>query len=146
MRALLFRLLRPVVILVGKIHVPFSVKSAARHFYSLTAILQPGDVILATTYGHASNWGNPGRFKHVILYVGVEAGRPMIVEAIGDGRRKYDNFFCSELCLAFWQKINPGISFVLMKTFGVDTVSPNDFYRAAPKKTEVLFDSQHNRI
>jgi len=71
MRALLFRLLRPVIQLVGHIHWPFVNKSAARYYHTLVGMMQPGDVILSTTYGYASNLGNPGRtlIRYVINYL-----------------------------------------------------------------------------
>lgn len=85
MRTLIFKLVRPLVILIGKIHVPYSVKSAAKSYFEILDVIQPGDIILSTTYGHASNLGNPGKFKHAILYIGIENKKPMIIEAIGEG-------------------------------------------------------------
>ena len=195
MRTLVFKLMRPIVIFIGKIHVPYSVKSAAKSYFDILKVIQPGDVILSTTYGHASNLGNPGKFKHAILYIGAENSKPMIIEAIGEGvvkrtlveciaekdkiavirsneisqdspnlkvalewanaqvgkpydydfdttgNDKYDNFFCSEFCLDVWHLIKADISFTLMEVFGVLTVVPTDFYRAAPKKTTVVFEN-----
>lgn len=85
LHAVLFRLLKPIIVWVGKIHSPWSEKGAIKDWYKLVEVLKPGDVILSTTMGHLSNVFNPGKYKHAIAYIGLENGVPMIIEAIGRG-------------------------------------------------------------
>ncbi|MGL4368253.1 MAG: YiiX/YebB-like N1pC/P60 family cysteine hydrolase [Spirochaetota bacterium] len=84
-RDVLFYLCTPVIKLVGKISVPYIDKDPMHNFYTITSLLRPMDIILTTSYGHMSNFFNPGKYKHAIAYVGETHGVPMIVEAIGKG-------------------------------------------------------------
>jgi hypothetical protein len=89
-RSLLVELLIPFVTWMGKIKAPFSDKKAIDHFFEIQDHLNPGDVILSTTLGELSNWFNPGKYKHAIIFAGWQDYKgyknvPMVMEAIGQG-------------------------------------------------------------
>ena len=84
-RKLVIELSIPAVRFIGKIKSPYSHKKAIREYYKIVNSLKPLDVILSNTYGHLSNLFNPGKWKHAIIYLGVENDIPMVAEAIGEG-------------------------------------------------------------
>lgn len=54
---------------------------------------------------------------------------------------KYQNFFCSELAYYTLKEAIPNLKFKLMKSLGIETVSPNDFYQA-DKHFDVVFETK----
>lgn len=88
----------PFVKWIGKIKAPFMEKKGLYKFYEIQNILQPGDVILTTVYGHLSNIFNPSKIKHAIAYYGKDIYEgesvPFIVEAVGAGVFKRPALFC----------------------------------------------------
>ena len=87
LRAIMIGAAVPLIKLMGKIHAPYSEKHAIEDYYKILKVIKPMDVILSNTKGHLSNiFNSPGSpWKHAILYLGVENGVPMIMEAIGRG-------------------------------------------------------------
>lgn len=76
----------PIIQFIGKIHLPFTSKEKLmRDYYEIESILQIGDIILSTSYGHLSNLINPSKWKHALMYVGKENNIPYIIEAVGEG-------------------------------------------------------------
>ncbi len=57
---------------------------------------------------------------------------------------KYQNFFCSELAYYTLKEALPDLDFKLMKSLGVNTVSPGDFYKAK-KKFDVVFETKEQK-
>jgi hypothetical protein len=194
-REILLKVLNPLVKIIGKIKSPFvKEKMALSYTPEILDTLQPLDIILSKSLGHLSNVFNPGKWKHAIIYLGIENGIPMIAEAIGRGvikrnlyecladknfiaicrtkekltktaitkgvdfanaqvgkgydydfdmfsGHKYQNFFCSELAYYTLKEAIPNLKFKLMKSLGVETVSPNDFYQA-DKHFDVVFETK----
>jgi uncharacterized protein YycO len=76
----------PIIQFIGKIHLPFTSKEKIMSdYYEIESLLQHGDVILSTSYGHLSNLVNPSKWKHALMYIGKENNIPYIIEAVGDG-------------------------------------------------------------
>lgn len=81
---------KPAIYIAGKISLPWMKKKAIRYFHEISEKGQPLDVLLTNSKGHLSNWINPGKWKHVIVYLGkLNYGDykaiPMVAEAIGEG-------------------------------------------------------------
>jgi uncharacterized protein YycO len=76
----------PIIQFIGKIHLPFTSKEKLMSdYYEIESLLQHGDVILSTSYGHLSNLVNPSKWKHALMYIGKENNIPYIIEAVGEG-------------------------------------------------------------
>lgn len=85
-------ILVPFIRVWGKIRSPWMLKRGLYEFYDINKIVLPGDVILTTTLGEASNLVNPSGksgVKHAILVYGSDVYKGesviMIQEAIGAG-------------------------------------------------------------
>ena len=81
----LLKLLKPFIVLAGKIHAPFSHKKITGvEYYKWRDLIEPGMVMLTSTYGEFSNLINPSSLSHGALYLG---GRDVkyIIESIGKG-------------------------------------------------------------
>ena len=86
----LFLLIRPFVIWMGKVKMPFTSKQHIfSKFYEIQGMLKDGDIILSTSKGHLSKlfqkFVNKGKYNHTLIYAGEMEGHPSIVEAIGEG-------------------------------------------------------------
>lgn len=86
----LLKTIKPVVMFLGKVHMPFSIKRiTGEDYYKLRFGIEPGCIILTTTYGEFSNLINPGKTKHAALYIG--GGKiKHVIEAVGTGVIKKD--------------------------------------------------------
>lgn len=184
-REILLKTLTPLIKIIGKIKDPFVREHMAlTDAVEILNTLKPLDIILSKSLAHLSNVFNVGTYKHAIVYIGLENGIPMIVEAIGkgvikrnlyecladknfiaicrlekgiskkglqdgidfanaqvgksydygfdmDSNSKYQNFFCSELAYYTIKTAVPDTEFKLIKTLGVETCIPDDFYKTS---------------
>lgn len=82
----------PFIVWMGKVHMPYSKKKVTANMVEdILKIIEPGHVLVSTTYGELSNLFIPGKFRHAAIYVGN--GR--VVEAIGIGVRNVSIYqFC----------------------------------------------------
>lgn len=77
---------KPFIEFIGNIYFKFSSKEHIFARYDeIVEKLEPGDLILTHSDGHLSNLLNRGYWKHAVLFIGFENGRPMVMEAIGKG-------------------------------------------------------------
>lgn len=68
----LLTILKPFIILIGKMHWPFTHKKVTgQHYYKLRDQINIGTVFLTRTHGEISNFFNPSKFKHAAIYVGT---------------------------------------------------------------------------
>lgn len=80
--------MKPLVVFMGKIHVPFSRKKiTGRDYYNVRDSISIGTVLLTNTYGELSNLFNPSEHKHAGLYVGKinDTEIRYVIEAVGKG-------------------------------------------------------------
>jgi uncharacterized protein YycO len=83
-RRFLFRILKPITMVLGHIH--FSPKERdikAHDVMNMFSILQTGDVLLSYTKGELTNTLIDGEYKHC----GIYTGQGVVVEAVGHGVR-----------------------------------------------------------
>ena len=67
----LLNLIYPIIEYVSTLHLPYTVKKiTGEHYYYLRDQIEPGDLILSTTYGELSNLINPSELKHGSIYLG----------------------------------------------------------------------------
>ena len=103
----------PIIQFIGKIHLPFTSKEKLMSdYYEIESILQHGDIILSTSYGHLSNLINPSKLKHALMYIGKENNIPYIIEAVGEGVVKKS--------LAQWLSSKDEICILRFKDFILD--------------------------
>lgn len=86
----ILKVIKPIIVFIGIVKMPFISKAKVfNNYFEILDILEPGDTILTTSYGHLSNVFNrifnPGKYMHGSMYVGEINGRPTIVESIGEG-------------------------------------------------------------
>ena len=82
MRNFLFKILYPVLKLIGKIHMPFSHKLiTGENYLTLKRMVKPGGIFLTRTRGELTNVLIPGFWKHAALVIDSE----YVIEAIGKG-------------------------------------------------------------
>ena len=82
------KLIKPFVIWMGKIHMPWSVKEiTGDHYYRYRDQIKSGSILLATTRGFLSNLFNPSGIEHGAMYVGGDDIK-YITEALGNGVQK----------------------------------------------------------
>jgi len=76
----------------GSLHMPWTHKKITGvHYYKYRKQIQPGTVLLATTYGEISNLFNPAKIKHAAIYMGVcPEGIEWAFESTGKGTIKKD--------------------------------------------------------
>lgn len=78
--------LKPFIEYVGSFYFKFSSKEHIFARYDeIVEKLEPGDLILTHSDGHLSNLLNRGYWKHAVVFIGFENGKPMVMEAIGKG-------------------------------------------------------------
>ncbi len=90
---IILKLLKPFIVLIGKISAPFSKKGiTGKHYYLIRDNISIGTVLLSTTYGELSNLINPEKIKHAGIYVGDIDGTGIgyVVEAVSKGVVKTD--------------------------------------------------------
>ncbi len=76
---------KPFVIWWGHLHWPFAHKKiTGDHYYLWRDYIEPGYVLLSTTYGELSNLINPVDIKHGAMYAGGVKIK-YVVEALGKG-------------------------------------------------------------
>jgi len=82
----------PFIKWVGKIHSPWSRKLInGKFYYTIREKVEPGTVLLTTTYGELSNLINPVSVKHGAIYIGKTTDDICYVtEAVGSGVVKTD--------------------------------------------------------
>lgn len=86
----MMNLLKPIIKWIGEKRLPFTKKLITGiHYYEARNLIEPGDVILTTTYGELSNLINRGMFKHTVMYIGGGQIKECI-HAIGKGVCKID--------------------------------------------------------
>jgi hypothetical protein len=90
LRFTILTIFKPVIFIAGKISLPWMKKKAIQHYLKISEEGQPLDVLLTNSKGHLSNWINPGKWKHVVVYLGKLPYKgykavPMVAEAIGEG-------------------------------------------------------------
>ena len=86
------RLVRPFIILWGKMHFPFTHKKInGQFYYQVRDLIQVGTVLLTSTRGEFSNLFNPSKPKHGAIYIGRDSnGVAWVTEAVGKGVVKTD--------------------------------------------------------
>jgi hypothetical protein len=80
-----------------------------------------------------------------IEFAKQQIGKSYDYEFDENSQKKFESFFCSELCYYSWVAAFPNCSFTKRKTLGVDTVQPIDFLNAAEcsnPKTTIIFDGR----
>ena len=86
-RLFLLRFLRPLIIFLGNVHMPFSRKKIkGRHYLAVKGLIKPGMVIVTNTHGELTSALIPGKWSHTGIYVGND----MVIEATGSGVVKTD--------------------------------------------------------
>lgn len=76
-----------------------------------------------------------------ITFANAQVGKPYDFELDETSQKKFESFFCSELCFYAWTNAFHNCSFTKRKVFGVDTVQPTDFIDASiTGKTILIFD------
>lgn len=200
-KILLFTIVKPFVKWMGKVKDPYSMKNAIKTYYDWCEKIEPLDIILCNTAGHLSNIFNPGKWKHVVVFIGWDNNIPMIVEATGAGvikrplieciaekdevcilrynkqnneiydlnkgiefaksqvgkeydylfdntsNKKFENFYCSELGWYSLKESYPNLNFEMRKTFGVNTVTPDDFYKSSQiekPKMNIIYEYKYS--
>lgn len=83
----ILNLIKPVIIYLGSLHSPWSRKKiTGKFYYKVRDIIEPGTVLLTTTYGEFSNLLNPLDIKHAAIYIGRDSkGICYVTEAVGSG-------------------------------------------------------------
>lgn len=77
-----FRALKPVIIVLGKLEIPFSKRKLSGADYdTLRMFMRTGDVLLSLSRGKSSNAFIPGFWSHAALITGYSR----VIEATGDG-------------------------------------------------------------
>lgn len=90
LKKILLFIIRPIVAMIGKLHMPFSHKRfTGKDYYEMRDKITPGMAIFTTTRGEASNILNSSNPKHGALYVGGEVVK-YVIEALGRGVSKTD--------------------------------------------------------
>lgn len=135
------KLLIPIIQFIGKIHLPFTSKEKLMsNYYEIESLLQHGDVILSTSYGHLSNIINPSKWKHALMYVGKENNIPYIIEAVGEGvvKKSLAQWLSSkdEICIL---RFNEEILSPIQKIEAVNWIK-----KQLGKPYDYSFDSQTN--
>lgn len=135
------KLLIPIIQFIGKIHLPFTSKEKLMsNYYEIESLLQHGDVILSTSYGHLSNIINPSKWKHALMYVGKENNIPYIIEAVGEGvvKKSLAQWLSSkdEICIL---RFNEEILSSIQKIEAVNWIK-----KQLGKPYDYSFDSQTN--
>lgn len=95
------RTMVPVTRVVGRIHMPFSIKRVTgKDYYHAIRLLEPGMVILTKTYGELTSVLIPGYWNHAAIYApnGTQVIDETVVEANYLGVQKKDlvSFLCSK--------------------------------------------------
>lgn len=68
---ILFKIAKPISQFIAGAHMPFSRKRMTADTYlDIRKLARPGDVLLTFTYGEASVWFIPGKYKHIGWYMG----------------------------------------------------------------------------
>lgn len=82
----ILKLVKPLVILIGKFGVPER-KITGKDYYKIRDDIEPGTVFLTRTSYELSNLINPGEIKHTAIYIGnINGGKvKYILEANADG-------------------------------------------------------------
>ena len=135
------KLLIPIIQFIGKIHLPFTSKEKLMsNYYEIESLLQHGDVILSTSYGHLSNIINPSKWKHALMYIGKENNIPYIIEAVGEGvvKKSLAQWLSSkdEICIL---RFNEEILSSIQKIEAVNWIK-----KQLGKPYDYSFDSQTN--
>ena len=85
LRRLALKMVLPIILLAGKIYSPYSHKRfKGSDYYKIRDSIVPGDIILTTTRGEASNIFNSSSPNHGALYVGGGVVK-YVNEALGKG-------------------------------------------------------------
>ena len=64
----ILKILTPLIWLIGKINLPFKISNFSENeLAELKSVLEPGDIILTTTWGAFSNLINWGTWKHATM-------------------------------------------------------------------------------
>lgn len=90
LRSLTLKIARPIIKIIGKLHMPYTHKKfRGTDYYEIRDKITPGDIILTTTRGEASNILNNSNPRHSAIYVGGNTVK-YVVESLGKGVIKTD--------------------------------------------------------
>ena len=84
----IFRLIKPLSVLFGKITAPWVTKAVdSKDYNAIATHMRDGDILLSMTKGHLTNLFIKGTFKHAAIIYDMS-----VIEAIGEGVVRTDLF------------------------------------------------------
>jgi uncharacterized protein YycO len=108
----------------------------------LECIAEKDRIVAIVRYSGDKSWADASKG---IEFANNAVGKPYDFEFDENSQKKFESFFCSELCLYSWVESYPNCTFTKRKTLGVDTVQPIDFIDASEctnPKTTLIFDGR----
>lgn len=82
---------------------------------------------------------NKNQAVTAVRWIKQQIGKPYDYSFDSTTDKSYSNFYCSETVFYAVKNGNPDIDFEMRDTFGIKTVSPNDFY-SAKNKLDIIFE------